>query len=245
MILRKKDIAIILAAGSGERSGFEVPKQLVILAGKPVVEHTLLHFQNSAHIDEIIVVTSNNCISKIEDMVSNQAFTKVKKIIYGGKERYESSIAAIIASEQDSQQFDTNLIFHDAVRPLVNERIIRDVVLALDHYNAVNVVVPTTDTIIFADPVTNTISSVPDRKSLRNSQTPQGFKWNTIKKAYDLALKDPDFKATDDCGVVFKYLPNEKIFLVAGESNNIKLTYKEDLQVIDRLLHLKTKDNTE
>lgn len=236
--MRKKNIAVILAAGSGERSGFDIPKQLVNLAGKPIAEHTISRFQNSASIDEIIVVTSINCITKIEDIVTNSAFTKVKKIVYGGKERHESSLAAIIASEQDAKQFDVKLIFHDAVRPLVNDRIIRDVVLALDHYNAVDVVIPTTDTIISADPVTNTIDSVPDRKKLRNVQTPQGFGWKTIKSAYEIALKDPRFKTTDDCGVVFNYLPNEKIYLVTGESTNVKLTYKEDLQIIEKLLQL-------
>ncbi len=234
--MQKKNIAIILAAGSGERSGFAIPKQLVEVAHKPIIEHTISNFQNSACIDEIIVVTNDNCIKKTRDIVTKRAFFKVKKIIYGGKERYKSSLAAIIASEQDSKQYDVNLIFHDAVRPLVNERIIRDVVQALNHYNAVNVVVPTTDTIIFADLITNTISSVPEREKLRNSQTPQGFSWKTIRLAYDLALEDPDFKTTDDCGVVFNYLPDEKIYLVSGESNNIKLTYKDDLQIIEKLL---------
>ncbi len=241
MNVSNKNIAIILAAGSGERSGFEIPKQLMKLAGKPIVEHTISKFQHAENIDEIIVVTSNNCILKIKEIVTNRGFTKVKKIIYGGKERYESSLAAINATVPDAEQFNVKLIFHDAVRPLVSDRIIRDVILALDHFNAVNVVVPAIDTMIFADPITNTIGSVPERKKLRNSQTPQGFSWKTIKLAYELALKDPDFETTDDCGVVFKYLPDEKIYLVNGESNNIKLTYKDDLHIMDKLFHLNQK----
>lgn len=239
--MKKKNIAVILAAGTGQRTGFEIPKQMMKLAGKPIVEHTIFSFQTSASIDEIIIVTNADCISKIEEIVTNRAFNKVKKIISGGKERYESSLAAINASEQDAQQFDVKLIFHDAVRPLVSDRIIRDVVKALDHYNAVDVVVPTTDTMISADIITNTIDFVPERKKLRNGQTPQGFNWAIIKLAYTLALKDPGFKTTDDCGVVFKYLPDEKVYLVNGESNNIKLTYKEDLQIIDKLLQLNSK----
>lgn len=241
MISSKKNIAVILAAGSGERSGFEIPKQMMKLAGKPIVEHTISAFQNCSSIDEIIIVTSANCLEKIEDIVSSRAFTKVRKIIRGGKERYESSLAAINAAEQYAQQYEVRLIFHDAVRPLVNDRIICDVVDALDHYNAVDVVVPTTDTIISADPITNTIDNVPERQKLRNGQTPQGFKWQTIKLAYELALKDPHFKTTDDCGVVLKYLSDEKIFLVEGENNNIKLTYKEDLHIIDKFLQLNTR----
>lgn len=239
--MRKKNIAVILAAGSGERSGFDIPKQMVKLAGKPIVEHTITSFHNCASIDEIIIVTSASCIGKIEDIVMNRGFTKVKKIINGGKERYESSLAAINACEPDAETTDLKLIFHDAVRPLVSDRIIRDVVQALDYYNAVDVVVPTTDTIIAANLITNTIDAVPDRSKLRNGQTPQGFNWKTIKTAYELALKDPHFKTTDDCGVVLKYLPDEKIFLITGEHNNIKLTYKEDLHVIDKLLQLNSK----
>jgi 2-C-methyl-D-erythritol 4-phosphate cytidylyltransferase len=236
-----KTIAVILAAGSGTRSGFDIPKQMMKLAGKPIVEHTISSFQICDSIDEIIVVTNVDCIEKIEDIVTNRAFTKVKKIINGGKERYESSLAAINSCDPGSEEMNIKLIFHDAVRPLVSDRIIRDVVQALDHYNAVDVVVPTTDTIVSADLITNTIDAVPDRSKLRNGQTPQGFNWNVIKLAYDLALKDPNFKTTDDCGVVLKYLPDEKIFLITGETNNIKLTYKEDLHVMDKLIQLNSK----
>jgi len=239
--MRKKNIGVILAAGNGERSGFDIPKQMIKLAGKPIVEHTISNFQTSASIDEIIIVTNSDCIEKIEEIVTTRGFTKVKKIINGGKERYESSLAAIDSCGEEAQAIDIKLIFHDAVRPLVNDRIIRDVVEALEHYNAVDVVVPTTDTIISTDPITNTIDAVPDRSRLRNGQTPQGFNWKTIKSAYDLALKDPDFKTTDDCGVVFKYLPEEKVYLITGENNNIKLTYKEDLHVIDKLVQLNSK----
>ncbi len=86
--MTKKNIAVILAAGSGERSGFDIPKQMMKLAGKPIVEHTISTFENCASIDEIIVVTSAGCIGKIEDIVTNRSFTKVRKIINGGKERY-------------------------------------------------------------------------------------------------------------------------------------------------------------
>lgn len=239
----RKNIAIILAAGSGERSGFDIPKQLVKIAGKPVIQHTISTFQNAPDIDEIIIVTNKNCITPIKDIVANSSLSKVKKIIYGGKERYQSSLSAINECGQDAALYNTKLIFHDAVRALVSERIIRDVVKALDEYNAVDVVVPTTDTIIIADPVFNTISSIPDREKLMNAQTPQGFRWNTIRLAYDLALKDTDFKTTDDCGVVFKYLPGEKIYLVTGDRINIKLTYKSDLQIIENLFNSNSNNN--
>lgn len=91
-----------------------------------------------------------------------------------------------------------------------------------------DVVVKTTDTIIQVND-TNCISGIPIREHLRNGQTPQAFKLSIIKQAYELALKDPKFKTTDDCGVVYKYLPEEPIRIIEGEQFNMKLTYKEDL----------------
>lgn len=239
--MKTLNVAVILAAGRGERSGFEQPKQMMKLAGRPLVEHTITVFQNSEHIDEILVVTNKDCVGSIEDMVGNRRFDKVKAVILGGQERFESSLAAIAAYEDRNDILPVRLIFHDAVRPLVNDRIIKDVVDALDHYNAVDVVVPTTDTIVSADPLTNTIDSIPDRSRLRNGQTPQGFSLQLIKKAYAAAMRDPSFRTTDDCGVVLKYLPDEKIYLVQGDINNIKLTYREDLHVLDKLLQLNSR----
>jgi 2-C-methyl-D-erythritol 4-phosphate cytidylyltransferase len=238
--MKKLNVAVILAAGRGERSGFEQPKQMMKLAGRPLVEHTIAIFQASKAIDEILVVTNKDCVGRIEEMVVSQRFSKVKGVILGGEERFHSSLAAIEVYDSVNRNQCVNLIFHDAVRPLLSERTIQDVVNALEHYNAVDVVVPTTDTIISADAVTNTIESIPDRSRLRNGQTPQGFSLSTIKKAYKIALNDTTFRTTDDCGVVLMYLPEEKIYLVAGENNNVKLTYREDLHILDKLLQLKS-----
>jgi 2-C-methyl-D-erythritol 4-phosphate cytidylyltransferase len=239
-VKRLKNIAVILAAGKGTRSGFKKPKQMMKLAGKPVVEHAIMAFQLNNTIDEIIVVSNPDCIEDIEQVVLASRLNKVKFVIAGGKERYESSLAAIKATKHYCKDFSVQLIFHDAVRPLLSQRIINDVVAALEKYNAVDVVIKTTDTIIVADRVTNTISSVPNRENLRNGQTPQAFSYEVIEKAYSLALNDPCFVTTDDCGVVLKYLPDEKIYLVDGDSRNMKLTYEEDLHVLDKLCQLRS-----
>jgi 2-C-methyl-D-erythritol 4-phosphate cytidylyltransferase len=240
-MIEAKNIAVILAAGSGSRSQCERPKQIMKLAGKPVVEHTLGVFHASPDIDEILVVTSRDCIEPIEEIVARRRMHKVRRIILGGAERRQSSLAAIEACESDARAHRVRLIFHDAVRPLVSERIIHDVVAALEHYNAVDVVVPAADTVVVADAATNTIQSIPLRSLLRCGQTPQAFSYEVIRDAYRLAMKDAGFQTTDDCGVVLKYRPDEKIFLVAGEQNNMKLTYAEDLHILDKLLQMKSK----
>ena len=230
-----KNIAVILAGGTGQRLGDSVPKQFLKVAGKKIIEHTLDVFQNHPQIDEIVAVSNPNFLSDVENIVIKNSYTKLKRILQGGKERYHSSLAAINAYDGDKE---LNLIFHDAVRPLVNDRIISDCIQALEKYNAVDVAIKTTDTIIQVNE--KYITGIPTRENLRNGQTPQAFKLSTIKKAYTLALQDPDFKTTDDCGVVYKYLPDEPVYVVKGEQFNMKLTYKEDLFLLDKLFQLKS-----
>lgn len=231
-----KNIAIILAGGTGQRLGDSIPKQFLKVAGKKVIEHTLDVFQNHPQIDEIAVVSNPNFLNEIENIAIKNNYTKLKKILQGGKERYHSSLSAINAYDGDKE---INLIFHDAVRPLVNDRIISDCIDALDKYKAVDVAIKTTDTIIKVNE-DEYITGIPARDYLRNGQTPQAFKLSTIKQAYKLALCDPDFKTTDDCGVVYKYMPNELVYVVKGEQFNMKLTYKEDLFLLDKLFQLKS-----
>ena len=236
-----KNIAVILAGGSGVRFGREdTPKQFLKVAGKKVIEHTLDVFENNDHIDEIAVVTRSEYIADVQEMTLKNHYRKVKKFLVGGQERYHSSLSAINAYTDDTD----NLIFHDAVRPLVNDRIINDCVDALKHYEAVDVAIPVADTIIQVD-ADECIESIPKRAALRSGQTPQCFKRGVINKAYELALKDPNFATTDDCGVVRKYLPNVPVFVVKGEVFNMKITYKEDLFLIDKLFQLKTEEGNQ
>lgn len=231
------NIAVILAGGVGSRMGSATPKQFFKVAGKMVIEHTIDVFDNNSNIDEIAIVINPDFVREMEDIVLRNSWKKVKKILKGGAERYLSSLSAIEAYGSDE---NTNLIFHDAVRPLVSDNIINDVVQALNSYNAVDVAVPSTDTIIQVDTAGKTIQNIPPRKYLRNGQTPQAFKLHTIRDAYHVALQDPEFVSTDDCGTVLKYLPQEPIYVVNGEAQNMKLTYKEDAFLLDKLFQLKS-----
>lgn len=232
-----KNVAVILAGGKGSRMQMELPKQFFKVAGKSVLEHTVQSFQNHKSIDEIVIVSHSLYISQVENYVLDNNWSKVKKILKGGEERYHSSLSAINAYASTP---DVNLIFHDSVRPLVSDTIIENVVRALKTYSAINTAIPSADTIIQLKPEQNIIESIPERKYLRRGQTPQAFKYEVIKKAYDLALMDPYFKTTDDCGVVVKYLPEIEVFVVPGEENNFKITYKEDGFLLDKLFQLKT-----
>lgn len=233
-----RNIAIILAGGIGSRLNAGIPKQFLKVAGKTIIEHTISVFQHHPLIEEIAVVANESYHQKIGEYVVKDRFTKVKKVLMGGSERHYSSLSAIRAYEADGE---CNLIFHDAVRPLLSTVVIDQVVEALDTFGAVDVAIPSADTIIEVDGE-NTITNIPPRKHLRRGQTPQGFHLSVIKKAYEKALSDPDFVTTDDCGVILKYLPEQKIYVVTGEDANMKLTYKEDFYLIEKLFQLKMTD---
>ena len=234
----QKNVAIILAGGTGKRLGLTKPKQFMKIAGKTVIEHTISIFESNSHIHEIAVVIHPMFYSEMEDIVAKNKWKKVKKILNGGSERFNSSLSAISAYENDHNSI--NLIFHDAVRPLVNSRIIDEVCDALNEYEAIDVVVPAVDTIVQADKHNQFIESIPKRNLLKYGQTPQAFHLNVIKKAYQLAMSDPQFEVSDDCGVVVKYLPEVKIKLVRGEYCNTKLTNPEDIYLLDKLFQLKS-----
>lgn len=235
-----KNVAVILAGGKGIRLGYSKPKQFLKVAGKLIIEHTIDAFQKHKLVDEIIIVCNKDYIYLVEDLVNRNNYNKVKKVLNGGEERKDSSLSAInsFTSEKD----DINLIFHDAVRPLISAGIITECINKLNKYNSVDVAIPSTDTIIKVTE-DNIISSIPSRNELRSGQTPQAFKLETIKKAYNLAVKDTNFEATDDCGIVRKYLPDEKIYVVEGGKSNIKLTHREDLYLLDKLFQVKSIEN--
>ena len=239
-----KNVAVILAGGIGTRLGLTKPKQFLKIAGKLVIEHAVDAFEKHDKISEIAIVVPSNFIDFTEGLIIKNNWKKVKKVLNVGLERYQSSLSAICAYSHDS---NINLIFHDSARPLISSRIISDVCDALHLYQAVDVVIPSVDTIVQVDSKSMYIEGVPVRKTLGSGQTPQGFRLEIIKKAYEEALKDVNFATTDDCGVVIKYLPSTKIGIVKGERRNIKLTNPEDVYLLDKLFQIKSVEpsNTE
>lgn len=228
-------VAVILAAGSGSRTGLSTPKQFLLLGGKTVLEHSVQTFHDHPGIDQVVIVTSTEFIPKVQDMVKADNWTKVTAVLAGGKERFDSSLAAV---RHFSDKPDLVMLFHDAARPLVSARIISDTLKAMETFNAVDVAIPAVDTIVQCDAAGTVMESVQNRNLLWRMQTPQGFRQKTIEEAYQIALKDPQFTATDDCGTVLRYLPDEKVGIVQGDEKNIKLTYADDLPLMEFLLSL-------
>ena len=230
-------VAILLAGGSGQRFGADRPKQFVRIGDRTVLEHSLAAFEQSPHIDAILIVSHPQHLDEVRELLPSSQHPKLLAVVAGGAERQDSTLNALRALAQitDSPLEQIRILIHDAVRPAVSQSIIERVCTALHTHQAANLVVPVTDTLLEVND-NGTTAAMPSRARYRRVQTPQGFHAATLQHAYDVALTDPNFQATDDCGVVFRYLPEVEIALVEGEQRNIKLTYPEDLHVLHHLL---------
>ena len=235
-------VAVILAGGTGTRVGRSIPKQLIEIGGKPIIEHSIAVFQASPVIDEIVIVMAPGHLDPVRAIVQAGGYDKVVRIIEGGQTRNESTSRALEALRSSAGTDEVNVLFHDAVRPLVTATIIADVVDALRAHEAVATAIPSSDTIIRVRPEAAdgrvVLDDVLPRHELRRGQTPQAFRLSVITRAYELAWQDPDFTATDDCTVVLRYLPDVPIAVVPGHERNMKVTEPIDVHLAEKLLEL-------
>jgi 2-C-methyl-D-erythritol 4-phosphate cytidylyltransferase len=224
-----RTVAVVLAGGTGQRIGSALPKQLIEVRGRPILSYAVEAFDGFRLIDEVLVVMAAGHVPAATRIAA--PFGKVRAVIEGGASRTESTLAALraLAAEPD----DTRVLFHDAARPFVDHGIIGRCVDALGDHEAVAVGIPTSDTIVAVE--YGVVTGMPPRETLLRFQTPQGFLLGTIRKAYELAVADPAFTATDDCGVVHRYLPDVPIRIVAGGERNLKVTHPLDLVLAEHL----------
>ena len=228
-----KNIAVILSGGMGSRFGGTLPKQFTKLAGKAVIEYTVEAFEKSLNIDEIIIVSHPSYVDLIWKFVKKNQWEKVTKVFNGGKERFDSTYSALQGLEGEDN--NSNILLHDAVRPLINESIINNCIDALRNFEAVDVVIPSADTLVevYDD---GCISNIPNRAIMRRGQTPQAFKLGTLKQAYQRAINAQRFSFTCDCGVVRSMVPGVRVATVVGAESNMKVTHPIDLFIAEKLL---------
>ncbi len=235
-----RNVAVLLAGGVGTRVGLDIPKQLIKIAGRPIMEHTLSVLNGHADVDEIIIMMAPGHLDAVREIVRSGDYEKVSQILEGATTRNDTTLRALAALPDG----ECNVLLHDAVRPLVSPRIISDCFRALETHNAVDVAIPSADTIIEVGS-DNSIRDIPPRANLRRGQTPQAFKASVIKAAYERAADDANFVATDDCTVVLRYLPEEPIWVVAGEERNMKVTEPIDVFIADKLFQLTSSNGQE
>lgn len=226
---RAKCTAIVLAAGQGKRMGTKVQKQYLEINEKPILYYSLHTFEQSPLIDEIVLVVGEKQVEYCRhEIVSKYQIKKVKKIVEGGAERYHSVL-------QGLQEVDAEYVFiHDGARPFVDEATLERAYDAVEKYGACVVGMPVKDTIKHSDSE-GFVAGTPDRSSLWMIQTPQVFETTLIKQAYEKLMKQEQITVTDDAMVVEQML-GEKVKLVEGSYQNIKITTPEDLLIASSFL---------
>ncbi|WDV45445.1 2-C-methyl-D-erythritol 4-phosphate cytidylyltransferase [Clostridiaceae bacterium M8S5] len=216
---------IIVAAGSGKRMKSNTSKQFMMVEKKPMLAYTIEKFQKCKYIDEIILVLKQEDIEVTkENIIKKYNLQKVKKIVIGGKERYNSVHEGL---KNVNKNCDIVLI-HDGARPNVSQEIILRGIMGVIKYKACVIGVPVIDTIKTVDE-NDKILQTPPRKQLWKAQTPQCFDYNLIMNAYNKALKE-DIEFTDDSLLLEKL--GYKVKMVIGDYNNIKVTVPRDLNIL-------------
>lgn len=219
-----KNAAIVLAGGSGRRMHSNVKKQYLLIGDKPVLYYSLEAFQSSSLIDEIILVCSYEDIEQCrEEIVVRYGFTKVKKIVAGGKERHDSVFEGLKALEDC-----TYVMIHDGARPFIDEEMLERIWSQLPSVRACTVGMPVKDTIKLSDTLGFVEKTLP-RERLWNIQTPQAFAYDLIRRAHELRAEGLlEAQITDDA-MLIEYTEQIPVKLIEGSYENIKITTPEDL----------------
>ena len=215
-------VAVVLAAGSGLRFDPANPKQL---------GWSIAAFERNPRVTDILVVVNAQVRQAVEQLIAAAGYTKVQAVIDGGAERSDSTEAALRMLADHGVPADAKVLIHDSVRPFVSQAQIDGCIDALDEFKAATVACPSTDTILLTQDLGDreTVVQVPERRHSFRAQTPQAFRFETIRTAYGLAADDPDFRPTDDTRVVVDYLPNEPVAIVGGSPLNMKVTTQDDM----------------
>lgn len=224
------NIAIIAAAGTGTRMASERPKQFLQLAGIPIIVHTLKAFEQCESIHEIIVVLPADASAEFLDAASKHGLRKVVKVVPGGITRAESVKRGLLAIRAATAEI---VAVHDGVRPFVTGEDINNTVHAAEKHEAAILVSRATDTIkqVQDDWVARTL----ERSDLRHALTPQCFRYELLRRAYEsIDVTDPAL--TDDSLLVEQL--GVRVAIVEGSSRNIKITTQQDLKIAEVLMKL-------
>jgi len=216
--------AVIVAAGSGTRLGYDMPKAFVPLKGEPMILHSLRVFQVHAAIDSVILVVPYDLREAAAALVATSGLTKVRAVVPGGKERKDSVSNGLRELASDTAA----VLIHDAARPLVSSAVIDRVIAGLVDCKAVFPGIPSADTVKRIDTKTGVVKETLNRDELCCVQTPQGFRAEVV--SYLLQRARELTTAFDEAMIAEEITP---VKAVAGESRNFKITVEQDLKLAE------------
>lgn len=226
-----KNYVILLAGGVGKRMGTDIPKQFLEVAGKPIIVHTLERFQGNHAIEKIVVVCVKEWIQRLQQMIEDYSLSKVQWIIEGGETGHDS-IRNGVFFLKDKIAADDYIIVHDAVRPVLPQAAIDEVLrVAHDKGNASSSIV-CHPPIVYTDDFVSGITDV-DREHVMLTASPQVFRYALALRCYEQAERENLHDTTFTSSLLIHC--GERVYFAKGTTCNIKITKKEDLALFEAL----------
>ncbi|MCI8308746.1 MAG: 2-C-methyl-D-erythritol 4-phosphate cytidylyltransferase [Clostridia bacterium] len=232
------NIAIIIAGGSGQRMGQDIPKQFLNVDDKPVIVYTMEAFQRHPNIDGIVVVCIDGWHEILKSYAKQFNITKLIDVVSGGNCGQASIKNGLMRVKEEFNDDDIVLI-HDAIRPMVSEEIISDNIAKCKLYGNATVVAPCT-TVVLEKTDDTYSTNIVDRDKLYLTQTPQAFKLGDILSAHEEAKQKGITNSVASCSLYVEL--GRKVYYSIGSETNIKLTRPGDIQIFKALLNTKKTD---
>ena len=228
------NIAVIFAGGVGSRMhSKERPKQFLEMYNKPIIIHTLEHFQNHPMIDAIV----ESWISYLNELLYKFRIEKVKKVVPGGETGQLSIYHGLKAAKEVADEEKAVVLIHDGVRPLITEKLITNNIEAVRRYGSAITTAKVKETILVVNEQDSSIDYVPSRNNSRVAKAPQSFWLDEILSAQEKALAKGERDWIDSCTLMQEY--GFKMHLIDGPSQNIKITTPEDFYTMRAILEAK------
>lgn len=230
--------ALIFAGGVGSRMNSKArPKQFLEIHGKPILIHTIEHFELHPDIDSVCLVIVKEWIDYAKKLIEKFNLKKVKWVVPGGSSALESQFLGLQAMKTDETITDEDIVLiHDGVRPLINEQVITDCIEGVKQYGSAVTVAPAIETIIRADE-SGIIKDTFPRAECKLARAPQSFLFNEIMVAHQKAKEEGKYDYIDSTSLLLHF--NKKIHTVIGPSENIKVTNPADFYICRALLDAK------
>lgn len=227
-----KNYVVLLAGGVGKRMGSEIPKQFIEVNGKPIFVYTIENFQRNSKIDKIVVVCVKEWMEYLKALVRQYELSKVEWIIEGGRTGHDSIKNAIFFLK-DKIEPDDFVIVHDAVRPILPQKAIDEVLKVAHEKGNASSSIACHPPIVYTEDFESGISDI-DREHVMLTASPQVYRYSLALKCYEQAEKENRHEFTFTSSLLIHC--GERVYFAHGTTSNIKITCREDLALFEALL---------
>ena len=228
---------VLLAGGVGKRMGSDIPKQFIKVVGKPIIVYSIENFQRNEQIEKIVVVCVKEWINYVKELVKEYSLTKVEWVIEGGTTGHDS-IKNGVFFLKDKVNPDDYIIVHDAVRPILPQKAINEVLrVAYEKGNASSSIV-CHPPIVYTEDGQSGIKDI-DREHVMLTASPQAYKYSLALSCYEKAETENKNNFTFTSSLLIHY--GERVYFAKGTTSNIKVTKKEDIALFEALLNVPEK----